>query len=131
MGKAKDIVILTTVLILVSFAIGYLLSQEGYFNSEKEYEHSKTQDEIKSQSNEYLEIIGEKEVKSNRVIISDKFVGDFDPNGQVVVLDSTGSAYIVHEGVILTSDDVLIENREETYKVTRLNEPAKTVSSSN
>ena len=123
MGKTKSIIVLTLILVMVCFGIGYILSQEGYFNKEEIL----LKETNNKESVQYLEINGKEEIKSNKVIISDKFVGDFDPNGQVVVLDSTGSAYIVHKGVILTSDNVLIENNKEEYSVIRLNEPKKNI----
>ena len=78
----------------------------------------------------YVEVYGGQEVtKSNKVIISDKFVGEFNADGQVVVLDSSGSAFIVHDGVVLASNEIIIDARNEGLSVMRINEPSKSVSS--
>lgn len=128
MSKTKTITIQVVILILLGFAIGFLLSQEGHIKSVS----SENLNTVSVSSNELVELSsGTKEVKSNKVIISDKFVSEFSANGQVVVLDSTGSAYIVREGVVLAGNEVVIDNRDGDYSVIRLNEASKSISSSN
>lgn len=128
MGRNNDIKVMLILLVIVTLGIGYLLAQEGYIVSE-EVIMEKNSKEIQS-TPMYVEVYGGQEVtKSNKVIISDKFVGEFNADGQVVVLDSSGSAFIVHDGVVLASNEIIIDARNEGLSVMRINEPSKSVSS--
>lgn len=72
---------------------------------------------------------GERVVPStNKVIISDKFVGTVDKDGSIVAISENGQAYNVANGVVL-ADDMVISANDESYSVYRVNDPEKSVSS--
>ena len=128
MAQNNDIKVMLIILVIVTLGIGYLLAQEGYIATEDM--KTSTQEKTYASSSKLVELSAGQEVaKSNKVIISDKFVGEFSANGQVVVLDSSGAAFVVHDGVVLASNEVVIDARNEEYSVMRINEPAKSVSS--
>ena len=128
MAQNNDIKVMLIILVIVTLGIGYLLAQEGYIATEDM--KTSIQEKTYASSSKLVELSAGQEVaKSNKVIISDKFVGEFSANGQVVVLDSSGAAFVVHDGVVLASNEVVIDARNEEYSVMRINEPAKSVSS--
>ena len=128
MAQNNDIKVMLIILVIVTLGIGYLLAQEGYIATEDM--KTSTQEKTYTSSSKLVELSAGQEVaKSNKVIISDKFVGEFSADGQVVVLDSSGAAFVVHDGVVLASNEVVIDARNEEYSVMRINEPAKSVSS--
>ena len=128
MAQKNDIKVMLIILVIVTLGIGYLLAQEGYIATEDM--KTSIQEKTYASSSKLVELSAGQEVaKSNKVIISDKFVGEFSANGQVVVLDSSGAAFVVHDGVVLASNEVVIDARNEEYSVMRINEPAKSVSS--
>lgn len=127
MAKNNDIKIMLILLVILSLGIGYLLSEEGHIES---LDGTKENKVSYTSAPAYVEVSGGQEVvKSNRVLISDKFVGEFDADGQVVVLDSSGSAFVVHDGVVLVSNEVVIDARSDELSVVRLNERIKSISS--
>lgn len=128
MAQNNDIKVMLIILVIVTLGIGYLLAQEGYIATEDM--ETSTQEKTYASSSKLVELSAGQEVaKSNKVIISDKFVGEFSADGQVVVLDSTGAAFVVHDGVVLASNQVVIDARNDELSVMRINEPAKSVSS--
>ena len=128
MAQKNDIKVMLIILVIVTLGIGYLLAQEGYIATEDM--KTSIQEKTYASSSKLVELSAGQEVaKSNKVIISDKFVGEFSADGQVVVLDSSGAAFVVHDGVVLASNEVVIDARNEEYSVMRINEPAKSVSS--
>ncbi len=128
MAQNNDIKVMLIILVIVTLGIGYLLAQEGYIATEDM--KTSTQEKTYASSSKLVEFSAGQEVaKSNKVIISDKFVGEFSADGQVVVLDSTGAAFVVHDGVVLASNQVVIDARNDELSVMRINEPAKSVSS--
>lgn len=128
MAQNNDIKVMLIILVIVTLGIGYLLAQEGYIVTEDM--ETSTQEKTYASSSKLVELSAGQEVaKSNKVIISDKFVGEFSADGQVVVLDSSGAAFVVHDGVVLASNQVVIDARNDELSVMRINEPAKSVSS--
>jgi hypothetical protein len=128
MAKNSEITLMVILLVVLSLGIGYLLSQEGYVDSNETLKEGKKN--TISSSPTFVEVSGGQEVvKRNTVVISDKFVGEFSADGQVVVLDSTGSAFVVHDGVVLASNEIIIDARNDELSVVRLNERAKSIKS--
>jgi hypothetical protein len=132
MAKNNEITLLVILLVVLGLGIGYILLQEDHDYSTKSMNKDKkdTETVVSSSDSTFVEIsAGQEVVKRNTVIISDKFVGEFSADGQVVVLDSTGSAFVVHDGVVLASNELVIDARNDQLSVVRLNERAKSVSS--
>ena len=121
MGKGRDIVVLILLLavVLVSFLVLLTYSQNVNNASEKS--------EFKSSAS-YTIVSGEREITSNRIIASDRYVGDLNTDGQIIVIGSSGSAYIIENGVVLV-DGMVISASEDSYSIYRINDARKSISS--
>lgn len=75
----------------------------------------------------YVEVMGKKEVKSNRVVVTDRYVNDLDGDDNVIVISGSGKAYDVTSGTVLV-DDVVVSVDENEYDVYRIDDPEKSVS---
>lgn len=119
MTMTKNIGILTAILAAVVFLIAAILAGGLSF------EHKGEKNNISSTPT-YVEITGEREVRNNNVVLSDKYVRDVDSNANIIVLDSNGEAFSVREGTVLASD-VVIHSSEGSFYAYRVDDPEKSV----
>lgn len=96
MAKSKSITGLLIALVIVITAMVVIISMMQ--------EPLETQKQV---SNEALSSIGtqgnQSVERSSSTIISTRFYGEYDKNGQTVVLSKDGEYYVVEEGYVLTS----------------------------
>jgi hypothetical protein len=120
-SKKESIAFMLVVLAILAFSIGFIYSWDSH-SVEDNVSTQKT-----SSTSEFVEILGEKEISSQKVIVSDKFVQTFDPNGNIVVLGSDGSAYNVRNGVVLVSGVLIDAKQGSSYSVRRLDDERKSM----
>lgn len=118
MAKTMKAVFLGLVFIILVIAIASLYELK---ESEKVVDMNRSKSTVV-----YAEIIGEKEVPSNQVIVNEKFAGRVDEDAKIIVFRDNGQIYDVKSGVVLI-DDNYISNTEEGYTVYNINDPEKVV----
>lgn len=75
-----------------------------------------------------IKVMENKPVPSkNKVIVTDRFVGELEKDSVVVAVSSNGEAYTVRSGTLLT-DGMVIKSSPEEYSVYRIDSPTKSVS---
>lgn len=127
MANSESIMGRAILLIIVIMSIGYLYSCSNSDILEFD-EEIKIQEAQKKEKTSYIELKATKEVPSERVVVSDKYVGKLNAGDAVIVKNKDGSAYIVTKGTVLV-DDMLITANEEESTVYKIKEPIKSVSS--
>ena len=127
MAQGKSIFSLAFLLLIIIVVIGVVYTVYG----DQNYTHSKWDKDVevaKSNDVEFVEVVGERQVSENVVLIHDKFVGTYDKDANIIVIDSSGNAYNFKSGVVLADSSVMRSNDEE-HSVRRLDNERKSVSS--
>lgn len=121
----SKIVFLLLSLVVIFAMLGWIVAYN--VNSSVPVAIKTTENNANSQPT-LITVMGEKAVPSkNKVIVTDKFVGDLEKDSVVVAVSSNGDAYTVRSGVLLT-DGMVISSSSEAYSIYRIDSPAKSVS---
>ena len=105
MAKSKSITGLLVALVVIITAIVVIISMMQEPLETQKHVSNETLSSIGTMGNQSVE-------RSSSSIISTRFYGEYDKNGQTVVLSKNGEYYVVEDGYVLTSG-VHIDARDE------------------
>lgn len=109
-------------LVIIGFTFGFIYSLQD----DSVLEVSSSDVEVKS--NELVIVNQQREVPSNNLLVSDKYVGELKDGHTTVVVGKDGSLINVYDGVVLTRGVVVQADSGETQSVYRIDSPAKSLS---
>lgn len=115
--KIASLVIL---LIIIGFTFGYVYSVSS---TDEIITRNQT-----SSSSEIISINGEREISSNTLVVTDKFVGELKEGMSTVVVGKDGSLISVQDGVVLTRGVVIEAKSGVTQEIHRIDSPALSLS---
>ena len=118
------VVLLFIVIIAIVGVMTYQNEASNAYATEESYEKLPTGNKLLIVSSEV------EKPTTNKVILHERFVGEFDKDGTIVVMSSDGQAVNVRSGNVLVNDMVVTSNDEE-YSVFRINNMRESVSSYN
>ena len=116
------IVSMIVLLVIIGFTFGFIYSLQD----DSVLEVSSSDVEVKS--NELVIVNQQREVPSNNLLVSDKYVGELKDGHTTVVVGKDGSLINVYDGVVLTRGVVVQADSGETQSVYRIDSPAKSLS---
>lgn len=125
LNQTHKIIVLLLSLAVIFVLLGWIIS----FNLTLSDENSVIDSTRAKTHSTTIVFEAEREVESSKkILVTDRFVGKLDKDADIIAISSSGDAYSVKSGVLLTSGMVISSN-EEAYSIYRIDEPAKSVSS--